>query len=315
MHATKEATLETKLQNMITDELMKAAGLAASHWTRPLVNVIVNKSTRTFARFCAQLDEDLVSSTFSAAVRKFTGHFVSSCTYDGVETIPQDGPLLVTANHPGATDALVILSMMQREDIKIVLSGVPFTSALPNAQNHFIHVPSHPHDRSIVIRNIISHLRSHGCVFIFPTGHVTPDPEWVQDPNLILQDWSPSVAFVLEKVQQTQLVLTIVSGVTEKRFLHSPLVKFRKTEWRQQILAEFLQILTMLVRKNPSPLIPRVTFMPPYTAGELVGRLTGDAKEIKQVLHNTVLELGKSALEKHFSNQNKMKYEVFNNLS
>jgi hypothetical protein len=50
--------------------------------------------------------------------------------------------LLVAANHPGAADGLVIAAALRRDDLKVVISDVPFTRAVPYGRKYLIYTPS-----------------------------------------------------------------------------------------------------------------------------------------------------------------------------
>jgi hypothetical protein len=207
---------------------------------------------------------------------------------------------LVTSNHPGAADVLTILSLIARDDVKIVVSGVPFMSALSNAKNHFIQVQADPSQRSFVLREIITHLKNDGCVFMFPTGHVTPDPSFENDNSIVFEDWSESVSLVLHAVPKTQLLITICSGVIEPQILRSPLLKLRKIKWRQQILAEFLQIMRQMMRPSSVVVTPRVTVCAPITGEQLKNVTSYDNhKSSRRALHSEILNRAEACLKCH----------------
>jgi hypothetical protein len=226
------------LQELITDEFMKAIGLSQSHWSRVILHALSKRGTYHFAEVCSQLNTNLGTVGFIHSVKHLAPNFLAGCYHFGTSNIPTTGPLLVTSNHPGGADSVAILSHIKREDVKIVITGVPFTEALFNARKHFIFVKTDVQTRSQVIRQVIQHLRNKGAVLIFPTGHVTPDPDLTPNADLVLKDWSPSIALILRKVPETQLLMSVVSGVIEKRFLNSPFCKIRKDQWRQHCVEQ-----------------------------------------------------------------------------
>ena len=292
-------SLNEKLQFLITDELMQAMGLSHTHWFRPVIHAFVKRGTRHFADVCAQLDFDIGTIGFTPAVRRFAKNFISGCHHYGVNHIPSTGPVLITSNHPGAADSVTILTLINREDVKIVLTGVPFTSALNYAQKHFIRVKSDTETRSQVIRDIIHHLKDDGVVVIFPTGHVTPDPGMNPNPQIVLEDWSQSIAIIMRSVPETKLLMTVISGVIEPRFLNSPLCKIRKSKWRQQILAEFMQITWQMMRPGTATPIPRVTFMPPINGKSLMELASKNGPPTRQEIHNVILTHAEEGVSKH----------------
>jgi hypothetical protein len=301
-------SINDTLQTLITDEFMKALGLRQEHWSRWIVHQVVRRGTKHFSNLCAQLDADVTELGFSQAVRNFIPNFAAGCYYTKTETVPESGPLLITSNHPGASDVLAILSLVNRDDVHIVLSGVPITAALPHAQKHFIHVKQDANQRSGVIRSMISCLKAGEVVFIFPTGHVTPDPEIIPDAALVFEDWSESIALVLRSVPQAKLQMVVASGVIEKRYLESPLVRIRKVKWRQQILAEFLQITGQMMRPVKPVICPRITFMPAVTGSDLAQQTATDGQPSRIELHNTLLKHAEKGLRLHLETQKTTAY-------
>ncbi|TFG68178.1 MAG: hypothetical protein E4H27_08200 [Anaerolineales bacterium] len=300
------------LQVLITGEVMKALGFPLTHWTRKLIHTTIQRGTRHFSELCAGFDADIFAMGLSQALRRFLPNFITGCYHFGTSTIPATGPLLVTSNHPGAADALTALTLLHRDDIKIVLSGVPFTAALPNAQQHFIHVTSDLSMRSMVIREIIAHLKNGGAIFIFPTGHVTPDPSMAIDPEVIFGDWSQSIALILQRCPEANLQIAVISGVIQQRFLNSPICKLRKIPWRQQILAEFIQIIWQMMRSETLTLTPKVTFMAPVSGQDLVkGVSTIESQTTRMELHTAILNHAKEGLKQHIHTRDVACYTPF----
>jgi hypothetical protein len=297
-------TLSGTLQALITDELMKAMGLGLTHWSRNYIHTFIKKGTRHFADLWVDLGADIRTDGVTQAVRRLLPNFIAGCYHHGTSHVPSTGPLLVTSNHPGTVDALTILALLQRDDVKIVLSGVPFITALPNAQQHFIRVTTDSVTRSLVIREIISHLENSGAVLIFPTGHITPDPELTPDVAVVFEDWSQSIALVLRCVPETKLLMTVVSGVIEPRFLRSPLCKLRRSRRRQQLLAEFLQIIWQMMRPAAIATTPRVTFMTPTTGAALVEHGPVNGTGIRRRLHSAILVQAAEGLRQHIAMRN-----------
>ncbi|MDF1512876.1 MAG: 1-acyl-sn-glycerol-3-phosphate acyltransferase, partial [Anaerolineae bacterium] len=296
MRTQEQLTIE--LQQSITDEILKAVGLQPTHWSRPLFHSVLNRGTYRFSALCAQFDSDINTFGVSTAVTNLASHFISGIRHYGSQYIPREGSLLVTSNHPGATDALAVISLLHRDDIKIVLSGVPFTKSLTNAQPHFIHVVSNPMQRSLVIRNIISHLKDGGAIFIFPTGHVTPDPKTSSESQVIWEDWSESIAFIMQHAGKTRLLPAVVSGVIEDRFLNSPLCKIRRVKWRQQILAEFMQIIWQMMRPTaPKNITPLVTFIEPVSGDALKTQFQFSNGQRRTFYHQAVLNCAVKGLK------------------
>jgi hypothetical protein len=116
---------------------------------------------------------------------------------------------------------------------------------------------------------MLRHLANGGSVLIFPSGHLDPDPEFMTGAAEGLEEWSRSVALILRRAPESQLLVAIVGGVLEPRFLSHPLVRLGPKGWEGQRLAEVLQIMQQMVFKTRYALSPRVTFGQPVTAATL----------------------------------------------
>ena len=214
----KTQGLVRKLQETITDEVIKSMGLSALRWPRKLLPPLMSPATRRFAELFAAFDQDARQLGMNEAARRFLPHLVRSCQQSGASSVPQEGPLLVASNHPGATDAVAIAASLPRQDLKIVITDVPFTRALLAADDHLIFTPHEPVARANTVREILRHLMNGGAVLIFPSGHLDPDPAFMAGAAKGLEDWSRSVALILRRAPQTWLLVTIVGGVLEPRF-------------------------------------------------------------------------------------------------
>lgn len=109
-----------------------------------------------------------------------------------LEYIPQEGPFVVTANHPfGAIDSLLLLHIIgsTRPDIKTIANFL-FTS-IPNLSNFFFEVNPFSNNKELAssfsgLRAAALHLKNGGSITIFPAGEVSTyygtstieDKEW-----------------------------------------------------------------------------------------------------------------------------------------
>ena len=261
--------LARRLQTTIADEVIKSMGLSARKWARALLPPLISPATRRFAELFATFDQDARQLGMIEAARIFLPHLVRSCQQSGASSVPKAGPLLVAANHPGATDAVAIAASLPRHDLKIVITDVPFTRSLLAADDHLIYTPHEPVARANTVREILRHLANGGAVLIFPSGHLDPDPAFMAGAEEGLEDWSRSVALILRRAPQTWLLVTVVEGVLEPRFMSHPLVRLGPKGWEGQRLAEVLQIMQQMVFRTRYALSPRVTFGPPIAAATL----------------------------------------------
>ena len=104
---------------------------------------------------------------------------------------------------------------------------------------------------------------------IFPSGRVEPDPAILSNARAALQNWSPSIELFLRKVPDTQVMVTIVSGVLAPIFLHNPLIRMWSGVRDPLAIAEVTQIVTQMMLKKRFRMTPRISFDIPRTVEEL----------------------------------------------
>jgi len=267
---TTRKTHVDSLQRAITDEAFRALGFPADGWVRRLFGPLMGPAANRLGKLAASFDQDLANFGISETARRFLPRFVDDVTVCGTHNIPADGPLLVVSNHPGTLDGFVIISNLDRDDLKLIISGVPFVQALPAASKYLIYTPADAQLRIKTVRVAIRHLESGGVLLIFPTGILDPDPAFLPGADDALGDWSPSLEIFLRKVPQTKVLVTIVSGVLSPSCLRNPLTRLRKEFWQQQRIAEYIQVIQMMFLAKKFNLTPKVTFGEPLTTGELL---------------------------------------------
>lgn len=261
-----------ELQRKITDEAIKAAGLPANAWSRRFFGPLLSSPTRRFADLAVEFEHAVNRAGLPAAASDFLSLFVDSVTVYGADTIPVDGPLLIVSNHPGTVDGLVIIANLPRDDIRLVISGVPFVRAFPSLKEHLLYTTGDPYERFAVIRAGIRCLRDGDALMLFPTGILDPDPAFMEGADQALDRWSRSLEIFLRSVPEIRVLVTIVSGVLAPECLRNPLTKLRRTSWHQQRIAEYIQISQMLLSRRRFGLTPRVSFAEPLPGEDLLLR-------------------------------------------
>lgn len=236
----------------------------------------------------ADLDERVGQAGLSTALGELLPRFVRGVEAHGINEIPADGPLLVACNHPGTYEPLAIAAHLHRNDLKIIVSGIPLLDGLPHARRHFIFTPYNPHGRISTVREVIHHLEAQGSVLIFPRGNVEPDPEVMPGAGDELAAWSPSLDLILRKVPQARIVIAIASGVLAPVCLRHPLTWFRRGRIPRQKIAIFVQLAQQLAFHKDFGLLPRVTFGSPLAVQQLKkgadGLMPALVAEAKRVL-------------------------------
>ena len=278
-------TDQAALRKSITAEASKAAGLMPGSWQERLFSAFFWLPAQRFSRLGAEFDRRITQDGISAALRWLLPRFASQVTVRGAENIPADGPVLLVSNHPGAFDGVVILAQTQRNDVKVIVSDVPFTRSLHAASQHMIFsTGENTQERMNAVRKSVRHLRSGGVLMLFPTGLVDPDPSFMPGAEQALSDWSQSLEFFLRQAPKTRLVPAIVSGIIEPRYLNNFFARRQKTIRSRQKLAEYLEIGQLMILQKDLGLTPRVSFGRPITLIELTER--PEESLMEQIIQN-----------------------------
>lgn len=289
---TDQATKPVILRRSITHEASLAIGFRPGSWQEKVFSLFFWLPAQRFARLAAALDARIGEQGLSSALRWILPRFASQVTASGIENIPQEGPLLLVSNHPGAFDGVVILAQMPRDDVKLIASDVPFTRGLIAASQHMIYSTGEDmHARMSAVRQSIRHLQNNGVVMLFPTGLVDPDPSFMPGAVEALKDWSPSLAYMLHKAPETRVLPVIVSGVIAPRFMENPFARRQPTIRHQQKVAEYFEIVQLFILQRELGLYPRVSFGQPldFTEGnqldhpsKIMERITASASGLLQ---------------------------------
>jgi hypothetical protein len=259
-----------ELRSKITDEIVAAFGISKRGWGRRLLGPLFWLPANHFAHLLAHIDALTDKEGLPAAAKVMLSHFIDEIRVESCAHLPFNGPFLIASNHPGAYDILAVLSNIPRRDIKVVVSDVPLIQSLPALHRHMIYTPAGIGPRMTAVRKLIRHLQEGGTGIIFPSGRVDPDPQLSGEGLNKFEDWSASLDLILRKVPETQLSISIVSGVIAPEFLRSPLIRVIGEPWRQQKLAEILQVIQQLVFNRKFDLKPIITFGNPNTGEDLM---------------------------------------------
>jgi len=267
-------------------------GLPPTHITQAIIRLIFGRAAQRLSDMALGFDREVAHHGFAAGARWLLPHFVSAHTARGEERIPNEGPLLIVSNHPASYDGILISAYVNRPDYKIIIGEIPPYKFLPHVSRHAIFSPSvkNAFGQMQTVRNAIRHLQGGGALLIFPRGGIEPDPAFMPDPEAEFGKWSRSLEIFLERVPQTRVLVTIVSGVIARSALRHPMTWFRKSRPDRQRLAFMLQIVRQILQgRELYGLTPRVTF------GELLSSMKRQ---------HVLMEIGRSArrvLAQHLS--------------
>ncbi|MEJ2759398.1 MAG: 1-acyl-sn-glycerol-3-phosphate acyltransferase [Anaerolineales bacterium] len=241
--------------------------------TERLVNRLFGGIVETLLDLGVTFDHKIGEESVNAACQWVVDQCGTPIDVHGVDLIPNEGPVLIASNHPGLFDSMVIISMLQRQDLKIVAGGVHYFAELPNARQYLLYLDAETSTRVLALRGAIRHLEAGGCVLIFPTGETDPDPDAVPGARERLAEWSDSVALMLRRVPECKLVPTAVSGILNPRYMKHLITRIQPNPRYRPRVAELMQIFAQFRKPGLPPLSkPRVTFGQAITGGELLTR-------------------------------------------
>src|SRR4030067_85600 len=281
------------LTQYITDEIFRLFKQSPQSWVRRTFGPVFRLPAYRFATVATTFDRYIEEYGFREAAMRILPVFAQAFEAHNVENIPREGPLLITSNHPGTCDSIVISASIPRPDLKIVATGVPFVQGLRNAADHLIYTTRDVHERMMVVRSVIRHLKQGGAVLIFPSGRIDPDPALSPDAANDLGKWSPSIEVVLRHVPHTRVLLTVVSGVLSAEWRWNPFVRLMGDDHKQRSVAEFLQVIQQMIFPNSLRVNPRLTFSNPLT--------TDDLTQMGQGMLDGMIEQARCLMEDHMS--------------
>lgn len=192
-------------------------------------------ASRTLGRTLAELDANVSTRGLPAAAARALSRFGVDLRTSGA--CAGAGPVLVLANHPGAYDALSLMSALERKDLLILAADRQFLRALPRLSAHFLFVGDSAGQRAGALKRALTHLRRGGALLHFPAGQIEPDADFEPDEARWLQPWQPGVSALVDACARVD-GRVLVAGV---RGVHSP----RAKRWLLNRAAERRGITTL----------------------------------------------------------------------
>jgi len=282
-----------KLSNAVIGEIFLALGFSKTGSAYRTFGGLFRKAADRLSTICVTADRMVATDGFPKAATWMLTNWCSRVTGRGTKTVPVKGPLLVISNHAGSYDTFVIASKLDREDLKLISSDIPFLKNLPNANSHIIFLSDKTQERMIAARAGMRHLKAGGALLLYGTGLIDPDPEVYPDAEAWIEKWLPSIDLFLRAAPDTQVVISIVSGVVAERWAHHPITWLKRIDWQKRRLAEFSQVLQQLFLPGSLYLDARISFAPPVGMEELL-RESGSDRVLPAVIRR-----GKALLAEH----------------
>jgi hypothetical protein len=281
------------LSQSLVKEIVQAAGLPQARPVRVLFSRLFRKAIDRMAEIGVCLNRKIGEQGVAQGTGWALTNWCRPVRTRGREGVPTDGPLLVVSNHSGSYDSFVLCSELRRKDFKAISSDIPFFENLPHVAEHAIFLTDRTEDRMTAVRAGIRHLRAGGCLLIFGTGLVDPDPAVYPGAERHIDGWSPSIDLFLRTVPETKLVVTICSGVVAEKWARHPVTWLRRVDWQKRRIAEFGQVIQQLFFPGSLYLSPCVSFAPPVGVDELRAESQGES------LLPAVIARGKALLAEH----------------
>lgn len=273
-----------QLQRTMMNEVYRVMGISSRDWLKRFISFLSWAPAHRFSRLLADFDADVATCGYRIAAAQLINRFIKEVQIIGKENIPLDGPLLVASNHPGTYDAFAIMSEIPRDDMKIVVEDLPVFKCLTSISAHIIFAPKETVGRMQVVRSMIHQLNAGGGVLIFPSGKLDPDPQVFPGAETALDAWSPSLDVILRKVPQTQVIVTIVSGMLSQSSVNN-LVTKRFDEFVMKIrVAEFFQLFQQSILSRKLRSKPLITFAEPFRVLDFPGSF--ETAQLMQDLKN-----------------------------
>lgn len=292
----KPADVATLTKEMIIESL-GAFNFPRGEFWQNTVGKLFYWPARRFSEIFAKFDQDVANFGVTEAAKRLLTVFADSSRAIGQENIPREGPLLIASNHPGTVDGVSIVANAARNDIKVVVGGMPFLQKLPVAKDFTIVAQRTANSsvRANTVRQSIRHLKNGGALLIFPSGQIDPDPAVLPGAREALDNWSRSVAVMLRQVPEANFMPVITSGVLHKKFIKSPLIFLKNDSVGKRRIMEYMQIIRQLIFRERLGLRPLVTFDQPFTLAEIGEKSGVDSETILRA----IIERARITLEKH----------------
>lgn len=212
--------LAQELATLSAREMVAALGIRSGPaFLREGLALPFYAASRALGETLARLDRDVAERGLPVAAQRALRGFGVALHTNG--EAPSDGPQLVLANHPGAYDALALMSALGRRDLRILTADRAFLRALPSLSAHFLFVGDAKEQRAGALKRATRHLRRGGALLHFPAGQIEPDADFEPASAAWLKPWHPGVSALVAACARVNGDV-LVAGV---RGVHSPRAK------------------------------------------------------------------------------------------
>lgn len=224
------------------DDLVEAFGLASHTQLARGARSLGRGQARRFARIALDMDRAVGQAGLAAGSAWGLGALSTSLAVVGRGQLPDQGPLLFVANHPGMTDTIALFAAIGRADLRTIAAHRAFLALLPNLSAPLIWVSGGQGEGLGALRTAAAHLRAGGAVLTFPGGRIEPDPALQRNFPAALTGWNRSLNTLARMAPHAQIVPTLVSGVISTAAARHPLRLLRRTQEGRDLLSAMLQL-------------------------------------------------------------------------
>jgi hypothetical protein len=259
------------------------------HWYYYLLRILLSLPAKRFGDVAARFDRLVGEAGLYQAMCTIRRRFITNLEVIGGENIPDEGPLLITSNHPGAADSVALLATIKRADLRVIVSDRPLLRALTNTSQHFIFLNTQVANRMEALRTTLRSLRNGEAVLIYPGGSIEPDPPIVPGAVEALQQWSRSIGLFLNKAPFAKLMPVVVSGVFSPQAWRHPLTRLGRTVREQQQIAMIFQGVVQQILPDLWPVNTCVYFAPPILPTQMDPSLDPDQLQQAAVAYTSSL--------------------------
>lgn len=288
-----------QLSESLVDEVVGAVGLPKTRFYHKLMLRVINPVTERFAHVGINFERIIKEDGFPAASKWVLSLFCKPAKTHIQHEIPQEGPLLVAANHPGAYDSMVYASQLARKDVSLIATEIPYLQLLPLTSSHLIYAArDNSTSRAIAMRQIIRHLRSGGAMIYFASGHRDPDTAVYPGSVRNIDAWLPVFDFFYKYVPGLKILPAIGSGILSDHWAYHPITRVRRKPLDRQRLAEFCQVISQLIRPGKLLVTPTVSF------GRAVSQQDLEREGVNGDYQGAIVAQGKDLLQDHVQHFN-----------
>ena len=275
---------------MILDDVLTTLNVNRVKALRYFITLLGSKTTRWLADLLSRWDRQVARSSFVETARDALQLFTTDFELNCAEEIPQTGPLLAVANHPGMYDSIGAIVTVRREDVRVVAARREFFRVLPNISKHLLTIEKDASLRLEAMRHIIQVLKEGHAVIIFPSGRLEPEPALMSGAAASLEQWSSSIGIFLSKVPETRLLPILISQTLSPKAWNSWLARLPKAQKRRHQAAMGWQFVKQRVSTDSAWRLPlRVDTGKVKTAIELDSSL--DPKKLAQAVQDEMKAL------------------------